>query len=344
MRKLATFFVIGVFALVHALGCSTTESDPDATSTGSTNSETSTASGSGGGGALVTPELPTAPGDHSLEVGWEGADRTVIVHIPASYDPKSPAPLVIALHGGNGSAPGFREQRQGLVDGAETAGVVVVFPEGVTDNGTAHVWNSWDKAETTADDVGFIVALRAWLVDGLALDASKVFLSGFSNGAAMTQRVAAEHPELLAGAAAICHSTGLIEPADEPLCGACTEVCDPKCTQVNQGSNYSIPTPKAPINLLVIRGGKDDKVCPAGGCSAKGKIAESVETQADFWLTANGCDKNMVDEQKMGSVTLRKYDSCSDGKTLQLAVDTELGHNWAAGLDEPVLSFFMDLK
>ncbi len=356
MRSLSICIVVGALAFLQAWGCSSEQDDPTTTSTQSTATQTSSAggsggaTGSGGGGAssgLVTPELPATPGDHSLEVGWEGADRTVIVHLPKNYDALASHPLVLVLHGGNGSAPAYHQKKKALVDAADSADVVIVFPEGTTDNGTNHVWNSWQKATTTADDVGFLDALISWLVDGLSLDSKRVFMSGFSNGAAMTQRFAAEKPEVLAAGAAVCHSTGMIEPDQQTmlkLCGDCTEVCDPKCVQVNDGLRYDIPTPKAPFNIFVIRGGQDKKVCPALGCSEKGKIVDSVETQVLFWLTANGCDKNKVDEQTQGSITLRKFDTCADGKVLHVAYDTDLGHTWADKLDDRVLSFFMAAK
>ncbi len=204
-------------------------------------------------------------------MGWENGDRTVIINLPPGYDPNTGHPLLLVLHGGNQSAPAYWEKKAALIAATDNAGMVIVFPEGIGD-GTNHVWNSWNKAETVADDVGFLSALISWLVDGLSLNGNRVFLSGFSNGAAMTQRFIAEKPELIAGAAAVCHSTGLIEPEPGlPLCGTCTEVCDPVCVQVNDGLQYNIPTPKAPVHLFVIRGGKDDKVCPNGGCSLKGE-------------------------------------------------------------------------
>lgn len=70
----------------------------------------------------------------------------------------------------------------------------------------------------------------------------------------------------------------------------------------------------------------------------------TVQEQAEFWLTAIGCDKSDVQTQTLGPATLRNFGTCADGKVLQHVFDTELGHTWAAKYDEPVLSFFLSLK
>lgn len=47
---------------------------------------------------------PLRPGDHSRKLTVEGRERSYLVHIPPSYDPKKPTPLVLAYHGGGGNA------------------------------------------------------------------------------------------------------------------------------------------------------------------------------------------------------------------------------------------------
>lgn len=361
MRHLTVTTAVVALAALHVWGCSAEEQPSTDSTTSNQTTSTSAAGGAvgtggagGAGGAgggvsasLTTPELPTTPGDHAVEVGWEDSERTVIIRLPKSYDPQAAHPLMLVLHGGTGNAPDYRQKKDSLANDADAAGVVIVFPEGTSTKGTNQlVWNSWGKPSTQADDVGFLEALTSWLVDGLSLDGTRVFVTGFSNGAAMTQRFVAERPDLVAGAVAVGHSSGMIEPdpaTTANLCGSCAEVCDDKCAQVNEGLRYDIPTPKKPVNLFVIRGGADTKICPAGGCSVKGKIVDPVETQADFWLTANGCQLDQLVQKEELGATFRRFEACADGKVFQHAFDPALGHVWSQKFDAPVLDFLLAL-
>ena len=68
-----------------------------------------------------------ASGDHLIEVLWQDRPRRAIVHVPP--DANGPLPVVLALHGSGTNAKGMREFC-GLDAKADTAGFVVVFPEG----------------------------------------------------------------------------------------------------------------------------------------------------------------------------------------------------------------------
>lgn len=79
----------------------------------------------------------------------------------------------------------------------EKEGFITVYPWGT--NKTQ--WNSvMDPQEP--DDVGFAVALIRYMLKHYPVDPERVYLSGFSNGAAHAQVVAMLYPELIA---AICH-------------------------------------------------------------------------------------------------------------------------------------------
>jgi polyhydroxybutyrate depolymerase len=51
------------------------------------------------------PVEPLGTGDHTRNLMMGEQKRTYLVHIPKDYDPKMPAPVVLALHGAamNGS-------------------------------------------------------------------------------------------------------------------------------------------------------------------------------------------------------------------------------------------------
>src|SRR4051794_18748686 len=70
---------------------------------------------------------PLGPGDHTRTLVVGEQMRTYLVHVPPKYDAKSPAPVVLALHGAAMNGPmmaGFC----GLNPKADEAGFVVVYP------------------------------------------------------------------------------------------------------------------------------------------------------------------------------------------------------------------------
>lgn len=74
---------------------------------------------------------PLAAGTHTIEVAHQGQTRQVVVHVPARLNPAQAAPLVLALHGGGGSAEHMADDaRYGLIGKSDRAGFVVAFPNG----------------------------------------------------------------------------------------------------------------------------------------------------------------------------------------------------------------------
>jgi polyhydroxybutyrate depolymerase len=148
-----------------------------------------------------------------------GRDRTLTLVRP---DAAAPAPknwrgraLLIVLHGSNQNGEGVRAfSAEGFDRFAESGAAVVVYPDGV-----ARHWNdartsiAFTTRKLGVDDVEFLAALieRLARIDGI--DRTRVYLAGFSNGAAMTIRMILQRAELLAGAAIIAATV----PAPENL-------------------------------------------------------------------------------------------------------------------------------
>ncbi len=107
--------------------------------------------------------------------------REYILYVPANYTGNSAVPLVFNFHGytftandqmGNGD---FRTI-------ADTAGFIIVHPQGTLFNGNTH-WSvgGWTTG-STADDVGFTESLLDSLTSEYNIDLTKVYSTGFSNG------------------------------------------------------------------------------------------------------------------------------------------------------------------
>src|SRR4051794_7417475 len=83
---------------------------------------------------------PLGPGDHPRTLPVGGRERAYLVHVPKKYDPKTPTPVVLALHGAamDGS---MMVWFSGLNKTSEESGFVVVYPSG-TGVGPFRTWNA----------------------------------------------------------------------------------------------------------------------------------------------------------------------------------------------------------
>jgi polyhydroxybutyrate depolymerase len=80
----------------------------------------------------------------------DGLERTYLLNLPpVYYESQNQYSLVIALHGGGGTAEQF-ESSTGLSDKANASGFIVVYPNGVKSTGLlkAQTWNGGTVAIT----------------------------------------------------------------------------------------------------------------------------------------------------------------------------------------------------
>jgi polyhydroxybutyrate depolymerase len=111
-----------------------------------------------------------------------GIDRTYRLHTPPSSAAAKRAPLVVVLHGASGNA-GRVELRYHWDTLADHVGFVIVYPQGIGDR-----WNT-DLDPHGVDDVRFLSDLIDHLLRTLPVDPRRVFVTGMSNGGAMTYRI-----------------------------------------------------------------------------------------------------------------------------------------------------------
>ena len=137
----------------------------------------------------------------SLSFG--GVERNYRLYVPSNL--RAPAPLIVALHGATQSGAVMEVQTgKGLERRADETGVLVVYPDSLGAR-----WND-GRLEAAAssgkqpiDDVGFLRALVAELGQRYAIDPERVYAAGFSNGGAMTLRLACEATDVFRGFVAV---------------------------------------------------------------------------------------------------------------------------------------------
>ena len=129
------------------------------------------------------------------------------MHLPPRFAERGPLPVLLAFHGGGGSAQGFQKYA-GLDAVADREGFVVVYPDGSGRLGRRLLtWNAGgccgSAREDRVDDVGFTIRLLGDLARDLPLDRTRVYATGHSNGAMMAYRLAAEAAERIAAIAPV---------------------------------------------------------------------------------------------------------------------------------------------
>ncbi len=247
-----------------------------------------------------------------------GVERQYLMTIPKNYsDNNAPIPLLIACHGGSGNAKQFKESSD-YDRLAEQYNFIVVYPDGMSVNRVLpnmRVWNSgYIKAgvELGINDVEFISTLIQNLIARYKIDASRVYMTGHSNGAMMTYRMGGERADLFAAIAPTAGSIGGNMTPDSP--------------------RYIIPTPSRALNVIHIHGYLDKNLLYNGGYPESGyNVGErydlSVNDSISFWVMNNGCNATPSEEHsKNGKISVKKWIGGTNGTEVILVTLWEVNH------------------
>ncbi len=256
--------------------------------------------------------LVAASTAHSIKVG--ASTRTYVLHVPKSLSADKDAPLVLAFHGSGDTGAGFEDFVK-LSDVADREGFVVAYPEAIGKN-----WNDGREAVSIAsqfndvDDVAFTEAVIADILKQQAIDARRIFATGFSNGGIFVHLLAAKLPKTFAAIASV--SGGIAEPFAPKF------------------------KPSAPLSVLIIHGTEDPFVPFNGGdvdYHDNGRIIGTSLT-IKMWLTCNGItskpelgelpDTNIDDHCH---ATFARWPAAHKGAEVQLITIEGGGHAWPNG-------------
>jgi polyhydroxybutyrate depolymerase len=249
--------------------------------------------------------------------------RTFNIHIPSSYDKSVQLPLVIALHGrgANGASMVILTQK-GFNKMSDQDGFIIVYPDGIELN-----WNDGrmdeeanDRAHRdNIDDVGFISALIDSMIQDYNINPKRVYVTGISNGAIMSYRLACE----------LSHKITAIAPVD----GNIPTLIFPECS------------PSRAVSVLAINN-TDDPLVPFQGGEIYGQFHRiklgkvlSVDESIGFWVTRNSCsvtpvvnDEPDVDPKDGTRVTRKQYVNGIEGTEVILYAVDGGGHTWPGGV------------
>ena len=238
----------------------------------------------------------------------DGTERSYRLHTPPAYSPDTEWPLVLALHPFTGSGRSM-ERMTGLNAVADAEGFIVAYPDGLRRS-----WNyGYESGEP--DDVKFILALVGAISENYAIDETRVFLAGASNGASMTYRLMCEAGDRFAGAAVVMGATM------------------PREIQERCASELSIP-------LLLIHGTEDQILPWEGGEVFAGPgrplALLSVDESVAYWRTHDGCDAEATevlieDSARDGTTSTISTYHCPAKAPIVLYTVRGGGHTWPGG-------------
>lgn len=242
----------------------------------------------------------------------DGFKRSYRVHVPKGYRREEPAPLVIVLHGAF-STSAEMEKHTGFSELADREGFVVAYPDGIGILGLLQHWNAGHccgkAASDQIDDVAFVAEVIGDLQGRLHIDSSRVYMAGFSNGAMLTHRFAAEKPELIAAAAPLAGAIG-----SDGSAGA---------------AGWQMPTPRSSVPVIMFHGQRDTRVPYGGDAEAEGVDFSSAAASSRFWWSNNECGHHQrVAHPTYSGVTVDTWTNCEQNAEVQLLTLHEWGHSW----------------
>jgi len=234
-----------------------------------------------------------------------GLDRSYRLYIPEAV--QNPAPLVVMLHGGFGSAQ-QAERAYGWDELAHSAKFVVAYPDGVD-----RAWNvngdcCGRPARENIDDVGFINAVVNDISGHAGIDPTRVYATGISNGGMMAYTLACD-------------------------AGTFAAIGPDSATQLDDCA-----TPH-PTSVMHIHGTADRLIRYDGGPGMG--VAQidgpAVQDLNAFWRNVDQCGAPAITTN--GPVTTSTAD-CPDGRNVVLMTVDGGGHEWPSFATQALWQFF----
>ncbi len=232
-----------------------------------------------------------------------GIIRTYITYVPPSYSASNPASLVLNFHGrgSNATQQYYYGDFRAIAD---TAGFIVVHPEGTVHQGTTH-WNVGGPVlGSSVDDLGFTNALLDTLLNQFNINTNRIYSTGMSNGGYMSFHLACQLSYRIAAVASV---TGSMTPY-----------------------TYNSCNPIHPTPIMQIHGTLDPTV-PYNGDS----WTKSIDEVAEYWANFNNCNTNpdindipntnLIDQS---TVKQYVYNNGDNGSTVEHFKVIGGGHTW----------------
>ncbi len=257
--------------------------------------------------AMTLLWLSCLPNDFTAPDQFEfGGDRPVWLDVPSSYDHGNPTPLLFVLHGYG--ANGYTQKiYTGLADLVEKEGILLVAPDGTSDQDGMPFWNATDGCcdfwSSGVDDTAYIGGLIDEIRSVYNVDFDRIYFFGHSNGGFMSYRMSCERSGDIAAMISLAGAS-FFDRAD--------------CA------------PSASVSVLQIHGSDDNTVLYDGDTSLlnhPGHPYPSASASLEHWANYHGCGSSRsevppaldIDSSITGDeTTAERFQGCPDGVDLEL--------------------------
>ena len=227
-----------------------------------------------------------------------GDRRRYLLYVPESYDPESPTPLVINIHG-FAQWPANQMKVSQWNELADENGFIVVYP-----SGTGFPWR-WRVTDEPDKEVAFISDLISKLEDDYNIDSSRVYANGLSNGGGMTLLLSSKLSDRIT-------AVGIVAGA---LYGV-----DFDNSQVR------------PVPAIFFHGEADTIATYEGGFYERtGMTIPSVPEFVASYAQANECNATPTTFMETGNITGIRYSQCNQNADVVFYSIADGGHNWPGG-------------
>ena len=175
---------------------------------------------------LLTNCILIGQGRRDFNFKFDGVDRNFVLSVPTGAVPAGGYPMVMMLHGTSGDGDKFYTI-SGWKELGEKEKFISVFPSSleycfIGTQGFKNITSKWNNGEAQSvkcpnlvqdfkDDVKFLRKVVDTVKRLYTINNSKVYISGFSNGSAMTNKLAIEMSDVFSAAAS---SGGLMSSLD----------------------------------------------------------------------------------------------------------------------------------
>ena len=250
---------------------------------------------------IVVDSVPVGSSEQTIEVG--GLKRDFIVYRPRHIS--NPAPLVLMLHGGYGSAAGA-EKTYGWNQLADSDHFLVVYPDGYD-----HAWNAGagccgEPAADNVNDVAFISAVVKTVEREVPINHSRVYATGMSNGGIMDYTLACKTSIFAA-----------IGPVAATQLGSCKRPHQLSVIHIHGSADTHVPYNGGP--------GDNPPTAPIDG--------PSIPALNATWRTIDHCTKPKV---KTVGVVKTSVAACQHHRSVELITIIGAGHQWPGSPSKPL--------